>query len=65
MAFSLAKDLVFFTFFFEAMLIPLYFLINIWGGHQKRKGRLYVHHLHGCRLNPHGSRCAGTLLFRQ
>lgn len=30
-AFFTSKDLVFFTIFWEAMLLPLYFIINIWG----------------------------------
>lgn len=34
----LADDLIFFYVFFEAMLIPMYFLIGIWGG----KNRLYA-----------------------
>lgn len=33
--FFMAQDLVFFTFFFEAMLIPLYFLIMGWGGKKR------------------------------
>lgn len=35
--FFTAKDLMFFTFFFEAILIPIYFLISNWGGNQKEK----------------------------
>lgn len=31
-----ARDLVLFYVFFEATLIPLYFLIGIWGGEQRR-----------------------------
>ncbi|TVQ80705.1 MAG: NADH-quinone oxidoreductase subunit M [Bradymonadales bacterium] len=34
----LAEDLLFFYVFFEAMLIPMFFLIGIWGG----KNRLYA-----------------------
>lgn len=34
--FFMAKDLVVFAFFYEAMLLPLYFIISIWGG-PKRK----------------------------
>jgi len=34
----LAEDLIFFYVFFEAMLIPMYFIIGIWGG----KRRLYA-----------------------
>jgi NADH-quinone oxidoreductase subunit M len=35
--FFTARDLIFFTFFFEAILLPLYFLINRWGGPQREK----------------------------
>ena len=33
----MSRDLVCFTFFFEAMLLPLYFLINTWGGPEREK----------------------------
>ena len=32
--FFTARDLAVFTFFWEAMLLPLYFIINLWGGPQ-------------------------------
>ncbi len=35
--FFTARDLVFFTFFFEAILIPLYFIISRWGGADREK----------------------------
>ena len=35
-----ARDLILFYVGFEAMLIPLYFLIGIWGGPERRKGTL-------------------------
>ncbi len=35
--FFTAKDLAVFTFFFEAILLPTYFLLNNWGGKQKEK----------------------------
>lgn len=34
--FFTSRDLVLFTIFWEAMLLPVYFIINIWGGPQKR-----------------------------
>ncbi len=34
------RDLVFFTIFWEAMLLPLYFLINVWGGHKREAASL-------------------------
>jgi NADH-quinone oxidoreductase subunit M len=33
--FFTARDLVVFTIFYESMLIPLYFIITIWGGQQR------------------------------
>lgn len=35
-----ARDLILFYVGFEAMLIPLYFLIGIWGGPNRRRGTL-------------------------
>jgi NADH-quinone oxidoreductase subunit M len=35
--FFTANDLAVFTFFWEAMLLPLYFLINMWGGQEREK----------------------------
>ncbi len=31
-----ARDLALFTFFWEAMLLPLYFIISLWGGPQRQ-----------------------------
>lgn len=38
--FFMARDLVLFTIFWEAMLLPLYFIINIWGGEQRRQAAM-------------------------
>ncbi len=38
--FFTARDLVFFTIFWEAMLLPLYFLINMWGGAQRHSAAI-------------------------
>jgi len=38
--FFTARDLAVFTFFWEAMLLPLYFVISIWGGLQRRVAAL-------------------------
>lgn len=38
--FFTARDLALFTFFWEAMLIPLYFLIGYWGGDRARPAAL-------------------------
>lgn len=38
--FFTARDLVLFTFFWEAMLLPLYFIITLWGGSQRQQAAL-------------------------
>lgn len=38
--FFTARDLVVFTLFWEAMLIPLYFIIAIWGGNRRENAAL-------------------------
>jgi len=38
--FFTARDLVLFVLFFEAMLIPLYFIINLWGGSERQAAAL-------------------------
>lgn len=38
--FFTARDLAVFTIFWEAMLLPLYFIINIWGGPQRQAASL-------------------------
>lgn len=38
--FFTARDLAFFTFFWEAMLIPLYFIISIWGGSDRQQAAM-------------------------
>lgn len=38
--FFTSRDLAFFTFFWEAMLIPLYFIINEWGGPHRHRAAL-------------------------
>ena len=44
-----AGDLVLFYVFWEAMLIPFYFLIGMWGGPDRRRGHAQVRHLHDGR----------------
>lgn len=39
-AFFTTRDLAFFTLFYEAMLIPLYFIISIWGGDNRGRAAL-------------------------
>lgn len=38
--FFTARDLAIFVLFFEAMLLPLYFIINLWGGPQRQTASL-------------------------
>jgi NADH-quinone oxidoreductase subunit M len=38
--FFMARDLALFTIFWEAMLLPLYFIINYWGGEQRHQAAL-------------------------
>lgn len=38
--FFTARDLVLFTVFWEGMLVPLYFIISIWGGNHKQSAAL-------------------------
>lgn len=38
--FFTARDIALFTIFWEAMLIPLYFIINLWGGENRQKASL-------------------------
>lgn len=38
--FFTARDLAIFVLFFEAMLLPLYFIINLWGGSQRQTAAL-------------------------
>ena len=45
-----AQDLLLFYAFFEAMLIPLYFLIGVWGGAGRLRRDGEVRHLHDGRL---------------
>ena len=45
-----AQDLLLFYAFFEAMLIPLYVLIGVWGGAGPAARDDHVRRLHGRRL---------------
>lgn len=38
--FFMARDLALFTIFWEAMLLPLYFIINYWGGEQRHQAAM-------------------------
>jgi len=38
--FFTARDLAVFTFFWEAMLLPLYFIISLWGGPQRQSAAI-------------------------
>ena len=61
----LALDLVLFFVFFEASLIPMYFLIGEWGGQNRVYAARQVLHLYLCRLGADGGcHSAGLLLDR-
>ena len=45
-----AQDLLLFYVFFEAMLIPLYVLVGVWGGPSRVSATRHVRHLHDGRL---------------
>ena len=51
-----AQDLILFYAFFEAMLIPLYVLIGVWGGAGANEGDVHVRDLHDGRLAPDAGR---------
>ena len=51
-----AQDLLLFYAFFEAMLIPLYILIGVWGGARPARRDDQVRHLHDGRLAPDARR---------
>ena len=53
---SSSQDLLLFYAFFEAMLIPLYILIGVWGGARPARRDGQVRHLHDGRLAPHARR---------
>lgn len=38
--FFMTRDLVFFTIFWEAMLLPIYFLMNMWGGSKRHEAAI-------------------------
>ncbi len=47
-----ARDLLLFYVFFEFTLVPLYFIIGIWGGHEKRRAaaKFFVYTIAGSML---------------
>ena len=45
-----SQDLLLFYVFFEAMLIPLYVLIGVWGGPERIAATRHVRHLHDGRI---------------
>ena len=49
----IARDLLLFYVFFELTLIPMFFLIGIWGGPDRRyaAGKFFPLHLHGRRAD--------------
>ena len=51
-----AQDMLLFYAFFEAMLIPLYVLVGVWGGPGRLGATIKFPHLHDGRLAPHARR---------
>ena len=56
----LSFDIVLFYVFFELTLVPLFFLIGIWGGPQRQLRRPQVLHLHPDRQPDHAAGRAGA-----
>ena len=61
----ISLDLFLFYVFFEVMLLPMYFLIGIWGGAEARVRRDQVPALHAVRLGLHPGGDPDPLLLRR
>ena len=48
----LAQDLILFFVFFEVVLLPMYFMIGVWGGEQRQYAVDQVLPLHACSARP-------------
>ena len=53
-----ARDVILFYVFFEFTLVPLFFLIGIWGHDERRRAAVEVLHLHARRQRAHLPRAA-------
>ncbi len=58
----MARDFLLFFVFWELTLVPMYFIIAIWGGAAARLRRHQVHDLHADRLRADAARHSGPLL---
>ena len=51
-----AQDLILFFVFFEVVLLPMYFMIGVWGGEQRQLRLAQVLPVHAVRLGLHAAR---------
>ncbi len=58
----LAQDLILFFVFFEVVLLPMYFMIGVWGGEQRQYAAIKFFLLHPVRLGPDDRQLPGPLL---
>ena len=57
-----AQDLILFFVFFEIVLLPMYFMIGVWGGENRRLRRDQVLPLHAVRLGADDPELPGPVL---
>ena len=57
-----AQDLILFFVFFEVVLLPMYFMIGVWGGEQRQYAVDQVLPLHAVRLGADDRQLPGALL---
>ena len=57
-----AEDLILFFVFFEVVLLPMYFMIGVWGGEQRQYAVDQVLPLHAVRLGADDRQLPGALL---
>ena len=60
-----AQDLILFFVFFEVVLLPMYFMIGVWGGEQRQYAVDQVLPLHAVRLGADDRDLPGAVLPRQ
>ena len=57
-----AQDLILFFVFFEVVLLPMYFMIGVWGGEQRQYAADQVLPVHAVRLGPDAAVVPGAVL---
>ena len=57
-----AQDLILFFVFFEVVLLPMYFMIGVWGGEQRQYAVDQVLPLHAVRLGADARQLPGAVL---